>query len=192
MNIFKTHSWGVHALEQMNERGLYQVAYFLGRPFGNHLIFPLLQTTDFQDQFFKAKGGIAFQLVIHPDRPTKSQAQLFSRFGAPIVHLNSIEDSFDENIRIIRPGEDYYDPDVEVIELSVGKALAIKERDSTYLFLASPFLLDRGTIRHTLNFKEVKSLNLEKAHIPWKTKRVICFFQFYRGTNWLDISSMVL
>jgi hypothetical protein len=191
MNLFKSSSWGVHALEQASEKGLYQVSYFLSRPFGNHLIFPLQINTAFQDDFIKAKGGVAFQFLIHPDRATEAQIKMFNHFGAPLVHLCGQKDIFDPRVRIIKPGTDFYDPDVEVVELASAKALAIRSKNVTLVFFASPFVLDRGVIRHTINFKEVREFTIESSVFPWKATKVVGFFQFYRGRNWIDLSSML-
>lgn len=192
-------TWGIHLFKAPPFRGLYSASYYLERRYAPLLIFSppeksLEKPRDFE--FIESKGGLTFQLHLYPDRPNSLQRDLYQRFGCPLVApwTDEVLEEFvheDYSFRYGRRDHDFFDHHVLWTSFNDRPALYLMKDEAHFLFLGAPWLLDRGVIRHGPTGLALQDFDLQYRQ-KGKTKRsLFALFQFYRGLNWCDISSML-
>jgi hypothetical protein len=192
-------SWSIHLFHHSLYPGLQSGAYYVERPYAPFLVFPppensLHKPRDFD--FIESKGGLTFLLHLYPYRPNFLQRQLYERFGCPLIAPwdELILEQYiheDYSFRYGRRDHDFFDHHVQWIEVEGSPALLLTKEDRHFLFLGAPWLLDRSTLRHGPTGVALNKLSLNPANLSKKARPIIGLFQFFRGLNWCDVTSMV-
>ncbi len=192
-------SWSIHLFQQSLYPGLQSGAYYVERPYAPFIVFPPIENSlhkprDFD--FIESKGGLSFLLHLYPDRPNQIQRDLYQRFGCPLITpweediLNKYIHE-DYTFRYGRRDHDFYDHHVQWPKIGETPTLLLTKEAQHFLFLGAPWLLDRGTPRHGPTGKALNELSLDPVYLGKKSRPIIALFQFFRGLNWCDVTSMV-
>lgn len=158
-------------------------SYFIERPWGNLLIYPLEELTLSDRERFVSKGGIYRQFVLEPFTPNDVTRKLFDTFGAAVVAPFDIP--FDVFARYEKFGEDFADVNVDYLVHGDLRALLITMNDGQVLFTDSHFSLRNGLlISSDSNLKE----RAEEFLTAWKARGVTrVFTPKFVGKNYLDL-----
>lgn len=207
--------WGIHLFKASIYPGLESGSYFVERPYASLLVFPpheqafgSLGSSGHDNakekqnfEFIESKGGLAFLFHVYQDRPNDIQKKLYQRFGCPLICPWSDEIFFkymheDYSFRYGKIGEDFYDHQVDFVELEFtfgdghpaqeGRALLVYKQKEQFLFIGAPWLLDRGQLRHSPSGKAISKIALIKGQNHRFGDNCTLVFQFFRGLNWLS------
>lgn len=159
------------------------VSYFIERPWGNLLVYPLLDVKQTDLDHFISKGGVYRQMVLENFSPNASTKTLFDRLGAAVVAPFEME--FNSYSLMEKDGVEFCDPHVTYLEQGEMRALKIGVKDKIFLFTDSHF---------TLKAEKIFCLNSSLSHLAdefvahWKAEKVArVMTPTYSGKNYIDL-----
>jgi hypothetical protein len=146
--------------------------YFVQRAWGNLLVYPFLQLSPNDNQYFISKGGIYRQLVFGKEEINPAQASLFSKFGAALVVNEDFE--YHPNIKIEKNAEEFYDPDVIYYQDDSFQVIRIKLKESNMFFLDYNFKMINSKIVVLDSNKSFRAKNFIRKMRTNKGDSIIC------------------
>lgn len=168
------HNLGVHLIAQKTG-----ACYYVERPWGNFLIYPL----DNEDEFehFKLKGGVWKQFILDKSDRNEIQSKIFVRFGAALVSPFMLEECIEVKIETF--GNDFYDKDVILIQQNEFKALLLTHKGLNLLFLDNHFRIYKGTVVAKKLTPEIQCFIDELM----KYKPSYVFTKEFKGQNYVKL-----
>jgi hypothetical protein len=168
----------IHLLRTGNE-----ASYFVERPWGNLLVYPMRALTPSDQDHFRSKGGVHRQLVLEPFVPDAVTKGLFDTFGAAVVC--PFEMPFDAVARYEFFGIDFVDPGVEYLSEGPFVALRLLIKDKKFVFTDSRFTLVNGVlVCRDSALAAAASAFVER----WKcTGLTRVFTPTFKGKNFVDL-----